>query len=481
MNFFTASALTFVFAFCVDAQVAADLAIINANVRTMDLRQPTAEAVAVTGNKITAVGTNAEIRKLAGAQTQTIDAKGGLVLPGFNDSHVHFMGVGSLFSTLNLRDIRTVDEFYGRLRHYTKFLPKGRWILGSGGSDELWEQIEGKKLDELTPDNPVFLYNVDSKSAIANSLAINAARLEGTKSGVVTGTQTLRIRLSVRSDHSRRWAEIAETASNYAISFGITSVQDADSDDHSELYRELARRGKLKVRIYDCNSLSNWKKYADARLKAANGDAMVRTGCLKGTADVDEKDKAALTREVTAADKAGMQVLLHAIGPAMNKVALDVFENAVKTNGKRDRRFRIEHAERASQVDIPRFERLGVIASMQPHLFGWGVTDSGYYRSMLRAGTMVAFGSDAAITDVDPLLGILAGWKGSLHTDSIKAYTVGSAYAEFQENVKGAIEVGKLADIVIFGKGSLQSLIGASAGSHIRFTIVDGKVVFQAD
>ena len=481
MNFFTASALTLLFAFCVDAQIAADLVIINANVRTMAVRQPTAEAVAVIGSKITAVGTNAEIRKLVSVQTKTIDAKGGLVLPGFNDSHVHFMGLGSVFSTLNLRDIRTAAEFYGRLVHYTKFLPKGRWILGSGGSDELWAQIEGKKLDELTPDNPVFLYNVDAKSAIANSLAIHAARLEETRSGVVTGTQTLRIRLSVPDDHTRRWAEIGETASNYAISFGITSVQDADSDDHAELYRELVRRGKLKVRIYDCNSLSNWKKYADARLKAANDDAMVRTGCLKGTADVDEKGKAKLQRDVTAADKAGMQILLHAIGPAMNKVALDVFENAIRTNGKRDRRFRIEHAERAAQSDIERFARLDVIASVQPYLFGWGGTDASFHRSMLRSNARVTFGSDAAMTDIDPLLGILAAWKAGRPDDSIKAYTAGPAYAEFQENVKGTIEVGKLADIVIFGEGSLQRLIAASAGSQIRFTIVDGKVVFQAD
>lgn len=481
MNFFTASALTFVFAFCVDAQIAADLVIINANVRTMALRQPTAEAVAVTGNKITAVGTNAEIRKFISVQTKTVDAKSGLVLPGFNDSHIHFMGVGSIFSTLNLRDIRTVEEFYDRLVHYTKFLPKGRWILGSEGSDHLWKQIEGKKLDELTPDNPLFLYNVDARSAIANSLAINAARLEETRSGVVTGTQTARIRLSVPSDHSRRWDEIAETASNYAVSFGITSVQDADSDDHAKLYRDLARRGKLKVRIYDCNSLSNWKKYADARLKAAHGDPMVRTGCLKGTADVDEKDKAALQRDVTAADKAGMQVLLHAIGPSMNRVALDVFENAVKTNGKRDRRFRIEHAERAAPADIQRFARLDVIASMQPYLFGWGGTDVSYYRSMLRAGVRVAFGSDAAMTDIDPLLGIAASSKNGEFTHAIEAFTLGSAYAEFQENVKGTIEVGKLADIVIFGEGSLQRLIGASPSSHIRFTIVDGKVMFQAD
>jgi predicted amidohydrolase YtcJ len=352
--------------------------------------------------------------------------------------------------------------------------------LGSGGSDDLWKQIDGKKLDELTPDNPVFLYNADAGSALANSFAIKAARVRETKPGIVTGPQFERIRHVVPADHGKRWGEIAETASNYAASFGITSVQDTDSDDHAAVYRELARQGKLKVRIYDCHGLPNWKKYAESGLKAATGDAMVRTGCLKGTADVGVVGKIKLQRDVTAADKAGMQVLLHAIGSAMNKAALDVFENAVKENGKRDRRFRIEHAERAAPEDIPRFARLGVIASMQPHLFSWEGSDAGYYRLLQPTGATVAFGSDAPMADIDPMLGILAAWKGIKFAETIDAYTKGSAYAEFQEDLKGTIEVGKLADLVILTENSLSHREKTN-GSRILFTIVDGKVVFQAD
>jgi predicted amidohydrolase YtcJ len=323
----------------------------------------------------------------------------------------------------------------------------------------------------------VFLYNADASSVLANSVAINAARVRGTKPGIVTGPGLERIRHAVPSDHIRRWAEIAETASNYAASFGITSVQDTDSDDHAELYRELARQGKLKVRIYDCHGLPNWKKYAEAGLKAATGGGMVRTGCLKGTADVDAAGKIKLQRDVIAADKAGMQVLLHAIGPAMNKAALDVFEAAGKANEKRDRRFRVEHAERAAPADIPRFARLGVIASMQPHLFGWEGTDASYYTSMRRAGTMVAFGSDAAMTDIDPMFGIFAAWKGVLLFDNIKAYTSGSAYAEFQEDAKGTIEVGKLADVVIL---SNDITIGAlSRETEIWMTITNGEIRYS--
>ncbi len=479
MRVFVSTVFVLLFLVRLDAQQAADLVIVNANVRTMAAKQPKAEAIAVTGNKIAAVGTNAEIRKLVGERTRIIDAGGRLVLSGFNDSHVHFIGVGNLFSTLDLRDIKTADELSRRIAHYIKFLPKGRWILGSGGGNDLWKQIDGQKLDELTPDNPVFLYNADTRSAISNSAAIKAANLKNTKSGIVTGSQFERVRQAVPADHSKRWAEIAETASNYAAPFGITSVQDTDSDDHAELYRELARQGKLKVRIYDCHGLPNWKKYADAGLKAATDDAMVRTGCLKGTADVDDKGKAALQRDVTAADKAGMQVLLHAIGPNANKTALDVFDSAAKTNGTRDRRFRIEHAERANNEDVPRFARLGIIASMQPYLFGGLNADSKYYREMLVSGSSIAFGSDAPMTDIDPFFGISAAVsnQGMSLDDAIRSYTLGSARAEFQETVKGTIEVGKLADIVILN----EILTASSNGSRIRFTIVDGKVVFQAD
>ncbi len=485
MRLALASALLALLSLGAEAQIAADLVIVNAEVWTMSERRPRAEAVAVVGNKIAAVGTNAEVRKLTGERTRIIDAGGKLVLPGFNDSHVHLMSIGNLFSTLDLKSVRTPEKLSERLKHYTRFLPKGRWVLGSGGSKELWKQVDGAKIDLLTRDNPLFLYHSNARAAFANSAAIKAGGVRDTEPGIVAGPQFDRIRFVIPADHARRWAEVAETASNYAASFGITSVQDTDSDDHAEVYRELARNGKLKVRIYDCHGLSNWKKYADAGQKAATGDAMVRTGCLKGNADVDEKGKVELQRSVNAADKAGMQVLLHAIGPQMNKTALDVFENAATTNGKRDRRFRIEHAERAAAADIQRFPRLGVIASMQPYLFGWAGIQNSYYRSIRQSGVKLAFGTDAAITSIDPLLGIrVAAFEAKSFDEFqsvIKTYTLGSAYAEFQENVKGTIEVGKLADLVIVAIGNKDDALSVKDNWLVNFTIVDGKIVYESE
>lgn len=485
MRFAAASAVVVLLVMAAEAQVAADLVIINADVWTMADRQPRAEAVAVVGNKIAAVGSTSEIRKLVGERTKVIDAGGKLVLPGFNDSHVHFMSIGNLFSTLDLRKIRTAGELSELLKHYSRFLPKGRWILGSGGTDELWKQIDGEMVDHLTRNNPLFLYHTNATSAVANSAAIVAGNVRAARPGIVAGPQFDRIRFVVPNDHSNNWAEVAETASNYAASFGITSVQDTDSDDHAEIYRELARTGKLKVRVYDCHGLSNWKKYADAGIKSTGGDALVRTGCLKGNADIDENGKADLQREVIAADKAGMQILIHAIGSAMNKTALDVFENAAKVNGKRDRRFRVEHAERAAPSDISRFARLGIIASMQPYLFGWSGLENSYNRLIRQAGSKFAFGSDAAITSIDPLLGVQAAAYGAKSFEeverAIKGYTIDSAYAEFQENTKGSIEVGKLADIVVIAIKNKNDASSVKDNWTVNTTIVDGRIVYNSE
>ncbi len=449
-------------------QQAADLAIINASFLPASGKRT--QAVAIVGEKIATVGSNAEIKPLIGERTRVIDARGRLLLPGFNDSHVHFMAIGNMFSTLDLREIGSRDELLAHVRHYARFLPKGRWILGSGGSAALFKEVSGAELDAASPNNPLLLYNLQPAIALANSAALRSGGVTGSMPGIVNGASLDRVRRRVPSDHTRRWAEIAETASNYAVSYGITSVQDTDSDDHAALYREMARDGRLKVRIYDCHGLPDVKKYIEAGLKAAAGDAMVRTGCLKGTAE-DDTD---LLPRVIAADKAGMQVLLHAIGEEQVRKALDVFEAAARANGNRDRRFRIEHAERIRDEDIERFARSGMIASMQPHLFGWRSSDRRFQR-LTSAKVNIAFGSDAPMTDIDPLLS-LSVFGEAIFAESVGYYTAGSAYAEFQENIKGTIEPGMLADIVLIDRDTDPDRIKTAA---VTFTIAGGKVIYE--
>lgn len=465
-----------------DSNVHADIIVVNANVRTMNARLPVAQAFAVAGNRITAVGTNKAIQKLAGPKTRVINARGRLVLPGFNDAHVHFMGIGNSFSSMDLRDVKSAKEIAERIGRYARFLPKNRWILGGGWHSELWKGHETpdiKLIDAVSPSNPVFLYSSDAKSAIASALALKQAGIKNTDSGtVVTGEKLKKTASAVPANHTRNWTEIAETATNYAASFGVTSVQDMHSDDSREVYRELQQQGKLKTRIYDCVPLPDWKK-----LTGRHAGEMVRGGCLKSFSDGDDESVSRLLKDVLPADRAGFQIMVHAIGGAATNLVLGVFEQAVKANGARDRRFRIEHAYDPQSDDLARFRKSNVIASMQPFLFDGGT--GGRYRTLLALGARIAFGSDAAITDFDPLLGIHAAVNAgsesiSVH-DAVRAYTAGSAYAEFQERDKGTIETGKLADFVILSDDIFAININAIRRTTVLLTIVDGKVVFEAE
>jgi predicted amidohydrolase YtcJ len=481
-----------------------DLVIVNANVRTMASAQPRAEAIAVSAGEIVAIGSSKTILALADAETKRIDAKGKLVLPGFNDAHVHFATIGNMFSSIKLADIRTPKELTERVARFAKFLPKERWILGSGWDNRSWVPNDPPTralIDSASPDNPVFIYNWDAKAVLVNAAALKIAGIDastkdppggtifrdekGEPTGVLRGTAIQFVGAKVPQNHTRNWPEILETASNYAASLGVTSVQDVHSDDLAEVYRGLAKHGKLKTRVYDCVPLSGWKKLADANVKAAAGDAMVRTGCVKFFAEDEADDIAQLERDIADADKGGLQVAIHAIGAKPNEIVLNAFEKASKANGERDRRFRIEHASRVSTSDLPRFAKLKVTASMQPWLFyggnGAGTDD---YNRIFGLGTSVAFGSDASITDFDPLLGIHAAVNskhGISVEQAIRAYTLGSAYAEFQEKMKGTIEVGKLADLVLLSGNILSMNQARIRNAKVLATIVDGKLVYESN
>lgn len=454
-----------------------DLVIVNANIRTMVAENSRAGALAVSGNRITAVGTTKQMSKLIGRNTRVIDARGRLVLPGFNDAHVHFMGIGNIFSSLDLREVRTAGEMLDRIRRYVRVLPKGRWILGGGWNDGLWKLPDRHELDLAAPNNPVFLYHADAKSAFANTAAFERAGTKIVDTGVVSGAALSAIRAKVPEDHSRNWTELAETATNYAASLGVTSVQDMHSDDSREIYRELYRQGKLKTRIYDCIPLPDWRKLSGVR----ESDEMVRGGCLKSFSDGDDESRPRLLRDILPADKARLQVMIHAIGDRANRIVLDVFEEVAKLNPRRDRRHRIEHAHNPDLEDLGRFARSGIIPSMQPHLFDGG--SGGYYRTLLDLKAGIAFGSDAAITDLDPVLGIHAAVNAGGHSisvyEAVRAYTMGSAYAEFREKDKGSIEVGKLADFVILSDDIFALPTSAVRNVLVISTFVDGREVYS--
>ena len=495
-----ASILFCLFTSTLSAQTsAADLILINGNIRTLDQSKPLAEAIAVSGGKIIAVGTNREIRPLGNGRTRIIDVKGRLVLPGFNDAHVHFAAIGNKFSSIDLKSIRSGEDLAARLSEYAQFLSKGRWILG-GGFDPATAAAESEKLrrlaDTVTPDNPVFVYSADAKTAFANGAALAKARISrstpdpaggaigrlgsGEPSGMLTGSAMRLVAALVPPNHTTNWPEIIETATNYAASLGVTSVQDMHSDELADVYRQLDRAGKLKTRVYDCSPLSALPKLIANSAKAAAGDAMVRTGCVKYFSEGDESELPQLRRDIAAADKAGLQVMMHAIGPRANAIVLDAFEWAAKANADRDRRFRIEHAQNAADSDLSRFSRVGIVASMQPWLFNG--TNPFVYKRHLELGTRLAFGSDASIVELDPLLGIYAASNGTdaiSVEEAVRAYTIGAAYAEFQEKVKGTIETGKVADLVILSRDFLSDGTIDRAQVFVVATFVNGVQVYE--
>lgn len=463
------------------AQSDPDLIIVNADIRTMDKANSRAEAVAIAGERIVAVGTTQDIRKLAREKTRTIDAQGRLVLPGFNDAHAHTVAIGNIFSTLDLSSTKTAEDVLARLRHYARFLPKGRWILG-GKLDPAIE-LTLEQIDAAAPDNPVFIYHPDAKSALANSLTLRAARVDD-KSGVVRDVQLLAVQRVVPRDHIRDLPAILETASNYAASLGVTSVQDLHSDDLAGVLRGLAAQGKLKTRFYDCVSIGTWARLAVVGTKAASGDAMVRTGCVKGHYDEEDEATASLSKDIAGADSAGLQVMVHAIGPKANQVVLDAMDAAIKKNGPRDRRFRIEHAHDLRPIDLPRFARLKIIPSMQPILFfneSAGTTDD--YRRFIDTGGSLAFGADAPMRGFNPLEGIhdainAGGKRGVSVEEAVHAYTLGAAFAEFQEKDKGSIAVGKLADLVVLSSDIFAEKAVIRNASTVM-TFVNGRLVHE--
>ena len=533
--------------------LAADLIIVNANVRTLTAFQPTAEAIAILGRRIIAVGSNDEIKELGGSNTRTIDAQGQLVLPGFNDAHVHFMSGGFQLSSVDLRDAKSPEEFAQRIRDFAAKLPPGRWITGGDWDHESWPaaNLPTKELiDRYTPNTPVFVNRLDIHMALANSVALKLAGVtRATKDpdgGVIvrdpkTGEPTGILKDAAQSFvwkviPAPSWEEklaAARAATNHAASLGVTSVQDMSAGVDVGVYQTLLDRGELKTRVYAVWPLPNWDRLARTGVRAHFGSAMLRTGGLKGFADgslgsttalffdpyLDEPNTCgipsdemfpdgAMLGRVLGADRAGLQVLIHAIGDRANDQILSIYEQVQKEEGERDRRFRIEHAQHLRAQDIARFARDKVIASMQPyHAIDDGrwaekrigpqrATTTYALRSLIDAGATLAFGTDWTVAPLNPMLSIYAaatrrtldgkhpaGWvlKQKISVaEAVRAYTFGSAYAEFQENEKGTIASGKLADLVILSQDILKIDPNEIDKVKVVMTIMDGRVVYEA-
>ena len=532
--------------------LAPDLLIVNASVHTIDDTQPTATAIAVSGNRIVAVGATDELQPYAVAKTRVINAQGRNVFPGFNDAHVHFLTGGFSLSNVDLRDAHSPEEMARRLGEYAKKLPKGRWILGGDWDHERWPgaPLPTKEIiDTATPDNPVWVNRLDGHMALANSLALKLAGVTketrdptggvvvkdsktGEPTGVLKDAAENLVEHAVPEKSFEEKHAAARAATDYAAKMGVTSLTDMSAGEDVGLYQYMIERGELKTRIYAIRSIVSWEALAKTGVRGAFGSDMLRIGGLKGFADGSLGSTTALffepyndspntkgllfdqmlpegtmLKRVQGADKAGLHVMIHAIGDEANMRILDIYEQVTRENGPRDRRFRIEHAQHLRTNEIPRFGHQKVIASMQPYhaaddgrwcekRIGPERSKGTYaFRSLLNSGAVLAFGSDWTVAPLNPLTGIKAavtrqtldgkhsnGWipEQKLTIDeTVRAYTVGSAYAEFADKVKGSLMLGKLADLVMLDRDIYKSEPGEIDQARVVLTVCDGKIVYE--
>lgn len=531
----------------------ADLVIVHGHVWTVDPQHARAEAVAIHGSRIVAVSSNSEITKWIGPATKKIDAQGKSVLPGFIDAHVHFSSGGGEISSVHLRDANTPQEFARRIGEQAKKLPKGEWILGGTWDHELWGGTPLPShdwIDSLTPDTPVFVSRYDGHMAMANALALRLAGVaretkdppggtivrdkDGNPTGLLKDAAMGLVYRVIPAPSEDQLLRMIHAAMDEARRFGVTSIHDISSTEDVRAYQTLAARGELKLRIYCITPLPQWEAPATAGIRAAFGNDWIHLGALKGFADGslgsttalfekpynDAPETSGLPNEmmlpegnmlkmVLGADKAGLQLAVHAIGDKANRIMLDIYTEVAKQSGaKSDRRWRIEHAQHLRPEDFERFAQLEVIASVQPyHAIDdgrWAEKRIGHerakttyaFRTFLDHGVRLAFGSDWTVAPLNPMLGLYAaitratldgknpgGWfpeqKLTLE-EAIQDYTMGSAFAEFREREKGSLTPGKLADVVVLDSDLFSMAPEKIKDAAVRYTIVDGKVVYEA-
>ena len=523
----------------------ADL-IVTGKIWTGNATQPNAEAMAITGDSIVAVGQLSVIEKWKGEATKMISATDGqLIVPGFIDTHTHFVEGGFRLSSVQLRDAKTKEEFIQRIADFAKTVAPGTWIMGGDWDHTNWgDELPSREwIDPYTPNNPVWINRLDGHMSLANSATLKAAgvtestkNVEGgtivrNKQGKLTGlfkdNAMGLIDGSVPAAPAELEDRALDAAMNYVAARGVTSAHSMSG--YMGAFERAHASNKLKTRIYAGMVLSDWSALKTKIGQQGRGDKWLRIGLLKGFVDgslgshtaaffkpfidspkdsgffiTPEKD---LYEWATAADKAGLQVTIHAIGDKAIHTLLNIFERIEKENGPRDRRFRIEHVQHLHPDDIKRFASLGVIASMQPYhaiddgrwaekVIGHQRSETTYaFRSLLDAGAIVSFGSDWFVAPPTPLEGIYAavtrrtlddknpdGWipeQKITVEQALKAYTLSAAYASFEENIKGSLEPGKLADFVILDQDITSIESEKIRDVKVLKTVVGGTTMYE--
>jgi predicted amidohydrolase YtcJ len=531
------------------------LTIVNGRIWTGDRARPWAEAVLCRDGRIAAVGTTREIRAVA-ERAQEIDAAGALVTPGFIDAHIHMIAGGFRLGWVALGGASSRDEFRSRLRAFAATRPEGEWLTGGDWDHERWGGAWPARtwIDDVTPRHPVWLTRLDSHMALANSLALRLAGIDratpdvaggaivrdedGEPTGLLKDNAMALVERVVPPPSPAQEDEALDAAMRFVASHGVTSVHHmgalppAGSWNELAIFRRVHAHGGLRTRIYATVPLDTWEQLRDLIASRAcggddgRGDDWLHIGALKSFIDGSLGARTAafhepyadlpgergllvaslddLQRWMIAADRAGLQLITHAIGDRANTLLLDLYTEVVAANGPRDRRLRVEHAQHLRPADFGRFKPIGALASMQPYhavddgrwaerAIGADRAKTSYaWRTLLDRGTRLAFGSDWFVAPPVPLQGIAAavtrrtldgthpeGWIAEQRIaldEALRAYTVEAAYAGFEEQRVGTIAPGLAADLVVLDRDLFQVPAEDIARARVTATIVAGEL-----
>ncbi len=525
----------------------ADLLIQNARIWSDELTEPY-DAVAIRGDSILAVGYTRDLKSRIGPETRVIDAAGAFLCPGFIDAHVHFLQGGANLNSVQLRDAATRDTFIQRIAEFARRTPVGTWITGGDWNHELWggELPDRNWVDSVTADHPIFLNRLDGHMALVNSKAIELAGLtadapevpggaivrdaSGRITGIFKDNAMDLFYSAIPAAGPEQEDRALEAAMNYVASHGVTSVHHMGTFADLAVFERNRKNNRLITRIYAATPLGQWEEMVKKTSTEGKGDDWLHWGALKGFVDGSLGSHTAaffepftdapgdtglyvtppadMKNRIMAADKAGLHVVVHAIGDRANNLLLNIFEEVSQTNGPRDRRFRVEHTQHLKPADIPRYARLGVIPSMQPYhaiddgcwaekVIGSERCRTTYaFRSLIDAGAILAFGSDWFVAPPIPLEGIYAavsrqtldgknpaGWvpeQKITAEEALRAYTAGAAYSGFEDHRKGRIQPGKLADLVLLDTDLIRADAQGIRNAKVLWTMVGGKMVYQS-
>ncbi len=549
---------------CGPKQPPADLVLRNGRVVTIDASRPEAQAIAVRGGIIAAVGSNDEIQAYVGPSTQIIDLTGRLAIPGFIESHAHFTGIGESRVELDLTRARTWDDIVAQVAEAARKARPGDWILGRGWHQEKWEtrpapNVNGfpthEALSKLTPDNPVLLTHASGHAVFANAKAMQLAGItrktpnppggdilrdpKGEPIGVFRETAEGLVARALSAYRAKRTPEeadadarrVIELAIRECLSKGITTLHDAGASFKTiDIYKSFADSGKLGLRLYVMMSESNdslarnfakyriigygdshltvrsIKRYMDGALGSRTAWMLEPYSDLPSSTGLNTTSLAEIADTARLAVENGLQLCVHAIGDRANREVLNIYEAAFKAHpDKKDLRWRIEHAQHLSAADIPRFGALGVIAAMQgihctsdaPYVLarlGPQRAEEGAYvwQKLMKSGAVVCNGTDAPVEDVNPIACYYASVSRKLKDgtvfypdqrmsrfEALKSYTWNGAYAAFEENEKGSLAPGKMADVTVLSKDILTIPEDEIPSTEVVYTIVAGKVLYQ--